>query len=441
MANQAVSDPRRERQQFLLGVLRIGTPEERRRALRELALIGDADAACAIRDHAPLGSALGDPLRRATIGQIIERERGLVAIATYDEPDPLASYLPGNFADLQLPAPPPYDPLADRVTRDRAKALEYLTHDEVEDRLTALAALACLGDATHLLVVCRALMAPEPRVQYAARLAYRKILERLRTGEPIRLPATDAKPPPPGTHRQQLLRRVTEMVREDQRTREPISLGPEHIPSFVEVIAKAMTNSTPPPPPPPEEQTRLNRQAELLRLLASGNEPTQWIAIKELAKVGDPDAAAQVFPFLHSENREVAEAARLAYRQMKERELLGAVVTPDDQAVPPQGAPDAPELEKQYLAEQALPPVTPPAAPLPPPVAATLSAPPPPPPPPRSSAPAGQSVPVFTPSDFGDDEGRTEPLPVSGGAFGAPTTDPQEAALLPDDDDLGLLPQ
>lgn len=197
-----------------------------------------------------------------------------------------------------------------------------------------------------------------------------------------------------------------------------------------------MTNRT--PPPPPEEQARLKRQTELLNILGGANEPTQWIAIKELAKIGDADAAAQVFPFLHSENREVAEAARLAYRQMKERELLGAAVTPDDQAPPPQGAPDVSQFDDQYLIEQKPPPVTPLAVPLPPPVRAVA---PPPPPPVRPSAPEGSSDPVFTAADYGQDDGRTAPLPVSAEAFGAPVVDPQEAALLPDDEDLGLLPQ
>jgi hypothetical protein len=194
------------------------------------------------------------------------------------------------------------------------------------------------------------------------------------------------------------------------------------------------------PTPAADEQARRNRQAELVRLLEGGNEPTQWIALKELAKVGDKAAAGVIYNYTLSKSPDLAAAARIAYRQIQERMSLGRATTADDDVVPPQGAPDAPQLEQDYLAQQAPPPVVPPAsAPLPPPVAAMA---PPPPPPQAPPLVVESSEPVFKPSDFGEDDGRTEPLPVEAEPFGAPVTDAEEAALLPDDDvDRGLLPQ
>jgi len=157
------------------------------------------------------------------------------------------------------------------------------------------------------------------------------------------------------------------------------------------------------PNPSAVGKARRNRQVELLRLLDGGNEPAQWIALKELSKMGDKAAADRIFRYADSPSPDLRTAAQAAYRQIQEREAAVG------------------------------------GAPLPPPVEPRIQ----PPPPPQAPPPVVESAdPVFGPADFGQDDGRTEPLPVEGEPFGAPVTDAEEAALLPSDDiDRGLLPQ
>lgn len=214
-----------------------------------------------------------------------------------------------------------------------------------------------------------------------------------------------------------LRRQVVQMVRDDLQNKAPMPLGPEHTPGMFEVIGKAMAGGT--PVPPPEEQARLNRQGQLLKMLDSEDVPTQWIALKELAKVGDDDAAGVIYRFAKDGNAEIREAARIAYRQILERQSLGRATTIDDDMIPPDGKRD-PELEQEYLAEQAPAPVTPPDEPLPPPVAETPLVPPAEPPPPVAQTPLAPP------------EAAPHPL--------QPTQDLHEAALLPPTDDIGLIP-
>ncbi|MEN6644389.1 MAG: HEAT repeat domain-containing protein [Armatimonadia bacterium] len=61
------------------------------------------------------------------------------------------------------------------------------------------------------------------------------------------------------------------------------------------------------------------RQQSLLRMLKSGDEPVQWIAIKELGQIGGPEAAGELMPFMTSPNEDLRAAARDSLAQIEKR--------------------------------------------------------------------------------------------------------------------------
>lgn len=226
------------------------------------------------------------------------------------------------------------------------------------------------------------------------------------------------------------------MVRDDLQGKAVMPPGPERRPAMLEIIGGAMAIN--PAAPPPEEQARLIRQGQLLKMLDSDDVPTQWIALKELARIGDAEAAGAVYGLTKSADGDLVAAARIAYRQIRERQTLGRATTVDDETIPPEGKPGA-ELEREYLAESAPPPaVVPDDVPPPPEVETGLPAYEAPPPPEIETAlpavtmaqEAARPVAVETPTV--PPEEAFHPL--------GPVADMHEAALLPPADDIGLIP-
>lgn len=70
------------------------------------------------------------------------------------------------------------------------------------------------------------------------------------------------------------------------------------------------------------------RQQALLRMLQSDQPPVQWVAMKELGQIGDLAAAEAMMPFTTHPNRDLSDTARMAVRQIQERELRSPVAAP-----------------------------------------------------------------------------------------------------------------
>ncbi|MEN6301092.1 MAG: HEAT repeat domain-containing protein, partial [Armatimonadia bacterium] len=78
------------------------------------------------------------------------------------------------------------------------------------------------------------------------------------------------------------------------------------------------------------------RQQSLLRMLKSGDEPVQWIAIKELGQIGGPEAAGELMPFMTSPNEDLRAAARDSLAQIEKRAgMAQQQVTPPPPPPPP----------------------------------------------------------------------------------------------------------
>ncbi|MGE5532589.1 MAG: hypothetical protein ACM3VW_10795 [Bacteroidota bacterium] len=219
-------DPRWRRQEVLLAVLAGGSDDEKRAALRELALIGDMDAALAIREYALSGDAYLDRGYHTAFRQIRLRENGVQATSD-DEWEWAEGWLEGNFAEMEVAVPPVPGPGAEQMPRIQAAALTLLARGEVADKLPALATLARVGDDQATVAVCRELMNVDPRVQYAARFTYRQIIVRLANGESAA-----------GDHHQQLLHKFGNMVRQDLQGTPPLPPVHETLSSEVLAVAK-----------------------------------------------------------------------------------------------------------------------------------------------------------------------------------------------------------
>lgn len=82
---------------------------------------------------------------------------------------------------------------------------------------------------------------------------------------------------------------------------------------------------------PPQQR----RQQALVRMLRSGDEPVQWIAIKELGQIGDAEVAGELMPFMTSPNDDLRSAARDALAQIENRTGVGERVPLPPAPLPP----------------------------------------------------------------------------------------------------------
>lgn len=204
--------------------------------------------------------------------------------------------------------------------------------------------------------------------------------------------------------RQELLRDVVNMVRDELQGygRQPAGLTPQQ-----------------------------RRQQALLRMLQVGDDPIKWIAVKELAQVGDLEAAAALMPLTTSPNADLARAAKDAYQAIQQRH--GAA----RQSVPPPPPPVGPRV--------APPPPPPPSA-----IGASPRAVPPPPPPPGAPPiveahlgrnrdqrmTKGQDLPVpKTETQLGLDRGNAPSvlagMGLAAGELPSPATMPEAMATIP----------
>lgn len=89
----------------------------------------------------------------------------------------------------------------------------------------------------------------------------------------------------------------------------------------------------------PSLSPQQRRQMSLLRMLKSGDEPVQWIAIKELGQIGGPETAGELVPFMTSPNEDLRAAARDALAQVEKRAGMS-----QQQIAPPSPLQPAPPL-------------------------------------------------------------------------------------------------
>jgi len=90
----------------------------------------------------------------------------------------------------------------------------------------------------------------------------------------------------------------------------------------------------------PSLSPQQRRQMSLLRMLKSGDEPVQWIAIKELGQIGSAEMAGELMPFMTSPNEDLRAAARDALAQIEKRAGMSQQqVTPPPPPPPPPTAP------------------------------------------------------------------------------------------------------